>query len=498
MALLILVSGLARLRIDRRGVRKELIWPAVKLLVACAAAVAALSLLARPFVNAVVAVDFGALYASYRLPVTDVLAWFWTAVGPLVWVVAALGLIAAFAGPGAARSRVAFVVTFGVLALLTWAVWGGQVNGHYAYGFLPVVAAGLALGAHRLLLATTRAIGRTRGSLMVTTVPGVPAVVALGLALLPAPPPALAGLMPVLSASAPPLVRNDLSELDRLVAHLQSTAAGEPIYVAASSFLLNWEVLPQAERQRARSRPASLRVLPGPDVDSRDAWPVSNLALADVVVFAEPFQHHLDPDQQRVVRAGFDAFAEGWEISADFQREAERYRLDEGIEVSVYRRIRPTSLPRIHRTLAAVEAANPTRPSGPGDWILASGRPETTALYSDPSGIQTLLAPVGRPPDPPTVLLSDRSAAQRVRGQLTVRSAACPAVELIVRERAADGSVLSEHRASGGPTTPTGIEIRLSGGAYDFVTLDVAPAAGVAVPAAGCDIELDALSLSGA
>ena len=65
-------------------------------------------------------------------------------------MIAAVGLLAGLRGTGTNGRAVAFVATFGVGALLAWTLAAGQINGHYAYQFLPAVIAGIALAAHRL------------------------------------------------------------------------------------------------------------------------------------------------------------------------------------------------------------------------------------------------------------------------------------------------------------------------------------------------------------
>jgi hypothetical protein len=491
----ILIGGVLRLRHDPRSARPAVVLSGIGLAMIVGLALSGLWLFARPFVDSVLAIDFGALYASYGVPAGDVLAWSWTAVGPLAWVLAAAGLAwAAASHDGNGRAAVAFVALQGLFGLAAWVLVAGQVNAHYAYQFLPAVAAGLGLAAHGLYARARRAGAR----LAVAAVAAAIGVGGLGLTLASPGLPALASVAGALPASAQPLVRTDLAELDRLVGHLRAATPGRPIYVIASSFVINGEVVRQAERQRFADADPVLAILPAPEIDSRDAYPVSTLALAEVVVLAEPFQHHLPPAEQRVVRAAFDAFVDGWEISRDFEREPATFRLETGVEVSVLRRTRPTPIAVIRRTLDQVEAAVARRPGGQPDWVVARADSAGLALRRDPGGTDTLTARIEAGGAAGPVLLSDRPGARQVRGRVSFGDPACPGIAIVLREHRPDGSLLAEHRVVRRPSDPGTFEIGLSRQRFDFVTVEVRrpddrPAS--SWPSQGCQITIDSIAI---
>ena len=160
----------------------------------------------------------------------------------------------------------------------------------------------------------------------------------------------------LLPPNSPPLVRSDYTTVVDLASFLRANAPHEPLYVIAASPTLNADTLRQAEQQAYGRSDIRLYFLASPDIDSRDFYPLDSLVQAQYVILGTPLQIEMDVNQQKVVKAAYDAFAQDWAISQDFVRLPRTLELKGGVKVSLYHRIRPTSLPVLLDTLRLVES----------------------------------------------------------------------------------------------------------------------------------------------
>ena len=435
-----------------------------------AVCLASLWIFGRGFLESVAGTDFGELYAAYRLPASEVLAYFLAFFGPLAWLLALGGLIAVWRSPSADRTKVGFLPILGAVTLASWAILAGQVNVHYTLQMTMVVLVGIALLVHALFL-------RLRGNAARGTAMAGVAVLALlnmTMTLQPAILSAPAALAPLLPTSQGPLVRGDLDELYRLVDGLRTQAPHRPIFVVASSFVFNEEILSHAEIQRYGPDAALLDVLPEPAVDSRDAYPLSGIDLADVVVLADPAQYHMAPDQQRVVAVAHDAFDQEWDIAHDFQRQPGIYRLQDGVAVTVFQRVRPSSVLGTRRTLARFEEFVGGVPGTQPDWVVVNAYQSDASLVRNGDGTDTISArPAPAGAATPTVLLYGGPSAASVSGLLSFEDSACPGVTLRLTQYDAGGAALSEQNASRRSTDASEFRMDLSGPPADFLTLEL-------------------------
>jgi hypothetical protein len=106
-----------------------------------------------------------------------------------------------------------------------------------------------------------------------------------------------------------------------------------------------------------------------PTVDSLGYFPLGELLEARFIVLAQPFQHHLAPESQRLVRAVYDAFLDHREVGRDFTEYPALYDL-ELCTGYIYERRRPTSRATALATLDMMMRAIPKRPGMQPDWSV--------------------------------------------------------------------------------------------------------------------------------
>jgi hypothetical protein len=192
---------------------------------------------------------------------------------------------------------------------------------------------------------------------------------------------------PLFALNMPPLVRTDYDEVVGLVKYLrQLTPEGEPILVVGFQRLqLTSSMVRSAEYLLYPDDDRVLNTLPTPEVDSRDSYPLEEMLEAQYVVVpsrlpaysSNPTQNPavgewLPNQENDVVNVVFDAFTQNWEFAQDFQRLPTEFQFENGVVVSIYQRLRPTSLATTVRTLHAMQQKIGERPGSQGNWIILS------------------------------------------------------------------------------------------------------------------------------
>jgi hypothetical protein len=150
----------------------------------------------------------------------------------------------------------------------------------------------------------------------------------------------LGSLVP--NAISYPLIRNDLDVLWLLLDRLEELEQDQrgDIYVLASSLIMNEDILNMGCRLGPRRWYFCDRILDTHDVDKRDGFPRQFLH-AQYLVVASPTQSHLKPEDQRVIGVLTREVTEGHGIGKSFQRMPGEFKLDNGVAVWVYAKIRP-------------------------------------------------------------------------------------------------------------------------------------------------------------
>lgn len=293
-----------------------------------------------PFMQHTFAADYYTLYRSYLQPPAGEFRDFITFYGVLPWTLSAAGWIAA-ARRGLLRPGPAsFVALTGSGAFALWVFYVRQWGPQYGFHVTPLLVAGLAalgvtvqrgLARHRSL--------RTAAVVTAALLLAVNAWHSFGVTS----PVRVPRIRRLLAARYPPATRPDYDEVLRLTRYLRTVApADAPIFVVGSSETFNWDVLARADALVRDPAAPPLAIGVAPQVDSRDWVPVEDLLEAQVAVVASPFQHHLEPDEQDVVRVAGLVFSDGWELARDFARSPEQFHLRDGVTVQVYVRERPT------------------------------------------------------------------------------------------------------------------------------------------------------------
>jgi len=246
-------------------------------------------------------------------------------------------------------------------------------------------------------------------------------------------------------ANFPPLVRSDYDEVIKLVEFLRKLAPNEePIYIVGASNHFNANILRQANRKL--NPPEGwwkLNTIGRPQIDSRDTYPLPELLQSQYAVVAVPFQQVLSTDEQvlrsheqDVVKVVYDAFTQNWEIARDFQVLPEQFKLENGVTVSVYRRVRPTDTATAVKTLDAMQRQIVKRPGTQLDWISLHQSIYTSANYSVTQESDNLYNIVTHPIknskklDTSFLYLGSISDKAKVTGQLNLPNKQCPGIAL--------------------------------------------------------------------
>lgn len=340
-------------------------WIVARHALAVGASVATLFLVAWSYARRFVVYDFQSLYRPYELPIKDLAIWYEKPYGWLTWTAASAGYLLALWFPGLDRSALSFLLLVGAISCVQWCGWARQVGEQYTLHLTPA----LIIGIVALCWALCRGATRLRRSVVVGMVGGL-SLLNLGLALSYPDVGRSSELRGLFAARWPPLMRGDYDEVVRLVRYLQYHARGrDGVFVAASSETLNPDIVRQADRVLSGVPEGTLDVMDVPAVDSVGTYPLGELLAARFVVLAQPFQHHLAPESQRVVRVVYDALVDHQEISADFEESRTTFDLEQATAY-VYERVRPTTRGVALATLATMEKSMPIRPGMQPDWVV--------------------------------------------------------------------------------------------------------------------------------
>lgn len=160
-----------------------------------------------------------------------------------------------------------------------------------------------------------------------------------------------------------PAVRNDLDQVEALLARLDAEVRRRPgyIYVLASSSRLSDQVLAFANLSLGTDHLSTAAILSSSHVDRRDGFPLL-LFEADYVVVPDPAQVHLKPADQQVVLAPTESFLEGRDIAGAFNRLSGEYRLDGDVRVSIFERVRPIRRDELDALSERLRESYPDRP----------------------------------------------------------------------------------------------------------------------------------------
>jgi hypothetical protein len=430
----------------REEARATLLW----LVVAGAAAGGTLLTVGHGFMRRVIAIDFSVLYKSYENAITVALLSFLKPYGWANLMAASAGLLFSLRAGVAERGRVVFLTLFAVISGLQWLLAVPQVGEQYTLHFTPIVVMGLLMFGWSLWRRANRA---WRPVLAVAACVWLVTNAVLSLSTLKFGKDAV--WRPLLAAQWEPLRRYDYNAVLDLVQVLAEH--GPPrarVYVAASSHVINSDIVRHADWARVRSTTSRLAVLRAPELDARDEYPVSTLVQADMVATADPLQYHLSPGAQTTVRAVHDIFAQDVAVARDFERLPAVFPFLDGVAVTVFKRVRPTTLDTALETLRIAREYTPRRPGMQPDWVTVGGPFPSWLDRLHRDRVKWVAHPVKRGYAPATALcsLDAPRAVTRLSAQVTFTDRRCPGAALIFSILDAGGRrrPLAEVRARSG------------------------------------------------
>ncbi len=382
IALQALINFALHIRADPRYALQALLRNGVRIFLTTAITVIFLALLGWPFLYNLLTRDYWSRFASWNVASSFVVFQSYASqYGWAAWVLAGVGLVVGILTRTLGRPVAVFILVFGISSLFQWVFYGHRSGIHYTTHLTSSIVLGLtALGwtAWITLRGRTRALVMTVGAgyLVLNFIVGF------------APTDILQNysIRLLLSAAYPRLVRSDYDEIVRLIAYLRTLApAKEPIYVVASSGLLSYNLLQNAERSLYGRDRSILNILPIAEIDSLGPFPLEKLLQAQYVLLATPFQFHLrqTETEQDVLKVVFIAFTEKWEIGQDFSPLPIQFTLAEGGVANIYHRKRPTSLETTLRTVKPMKDFIGTLPNHQPDWIMLNYASSSIGKNSD-------------------------------------------------------------------------------------------------------------------
>ncbi len=409
---------------------------AVKLGLIAVTSLSILMLVAGDFTRSAMTVDYRNLYVAWSLPVNDILTRYADFYGLGTWLLVLIGFSAGILTRILVPATAIFVSLFGVLSLIEWLLVLRYGYLHYTIHITPIALLGLSTFFWTTWLTLK---GKVRYFMLGAA--GLYLVLNAAVGLIPL----KIDLPRLFVGNFPPLVRSDYDEVVKLVEFLRKLAPNEePIYIVGASNNFNANILRQANRKL--NPPEGwwkLNTIGRPQIDSRDTYPLPELLQSQYAVVAVPFQQVLPTDEQvlrsheqDVVKVVYDAFTQNWEIARDFQVLPEQFKLENGVTVSVYRRMRPTDTATAVRTLEAMQRQIVDRPGTQLDWISLHQSIYTSANYSVSQESDNLYNIVTHPIknskklDTSFLYLGSISDKAKVTGKLNLPNKQCPGIAL--------------------------------------------------------------------
>ncbi len=321
-------------------------------------------------------INYRVLYASYETSVESNIQYYSQSFGWILLLFSAIGFSLSSFSSLMDRKRSIFFILFAFVSIFQWVFFAKQVNVQYVTHFLPFIVFG------NYVLAWTSFRKIKTSSSMIFLMLNIFALIfnvlfaLLNVLKLPT------KTLPLFSKQELPLFRKDYLSVKALVEYLRKISSSDKkIYVAASSYSLNYSVFTVAEQQLFEK--SILPISRNANIDSRDFYPLNALLQAHYVVVALPYQYHIAPKEQTVVKVVVDAFMQNWAIAQDFAPLPQKFKLENGIVVQIYERIRPTSLSTIFNTLALMRSQVSRVPGQEPYWLdIKSGQP--SAIIKDP------------------------------------------------------------------------------------------------------------------
>ncbi len=379
---------------------RNLFLSGVKIGLIAATTLTTLMTIAPQFTYGAMTTDYRTLYTSWTFPFDDIVNLYAAFYGWATWLMVVLGFSASILTRSLPWSGITFIGLSGIFSLIAWLVVLRYANIFYSLHITPLVVVGLVA-----LIWTTwiRLTGKVRTFILGVVGCYLVSNLVLGLTPIGA---FNSSIRPLFALNTPPLVRTDYDEVVRLVNYLRQLAAKkEPIYVVGNQRLqLDSSLVRSTETLLYGQAGKILNILGVPKVDSRDAYPIETLLHAQYVVVPNPLPDYAGnptqvpavgewlPNQELdVVTVVFDVFTKNWKIAQDFKRLPVQFTLEKGAIVSIYQRIRPTTLETAVQTFYAMQQQIGERPGGQLDWMVVNQGVNSSFVIKNPDNTYRLI-----------------------------------------------------------------------------------------------------------
>lgn len=396
--------------------------------------------------------NYPEIYRSFHVPLGQGIEYFLLSYGVIPWVMAIAGFVLFIIKDRNDLKPSVFVASWILLDIAIWLLLASQLGIHYTLHFNTFLIIGIAsLFSFLSTLPRSLSLG-----LAVPCVAFLLFNLSVGLSFL-----SFGGLQlsspgwlnlferkasvpgNFFSSNYHPLVRSDKKEAFALIKALRELAPNKAaVLVAAGSDVLNDDTIRNAERELFGMKEQKLRILKAPYTDSEECYPLEQLLEAEVVIVPSPIQLFLEPEHQHVLAAILDCFEKNWPLAGDFEKESETFKLDNGVQVVLYHRVKPTSIETAVDALERIKKIVPKRPSGQPDWI-GSGLEKISSTAFDTKRNSFEFG--CEESEQPRFLLSTESLA-RGRGTFGKVGASCDGEPLVLSLKALskDGTIVEQ------------------------------------------------------
>jgi hypothetical protein len=421
-------------------------------------------------------IDFNKLYGSYLVPWPQELGWLLDSFGWLPFGLAVVGLFLLWRN-STRKEEALFFALFGLFEFLLWVFYIRQISIQYTLHLSLFIVVGL-----------TAFIYYAWQFLKTRTQPAVfRATAALGVVLIAAN--LLAGLVlptgtageKLFSTNWQPLIRSDYQQVINLTKYLQEQAGTDhPIYVVASSYRFNSDTLLAANRMATGQAAPTLLLVSTPDIDSRDYYPLEHLLKADIVVVIDPFEYHIAPDQQQVVKVVYDMFLQNKALAQDFEVLNPGFPIDASTRAVIYRRVKAPSLVTSLEALQMIQSYVRQRPGIQYDWINLDPPNMPTFSLTDRRGTELEIDPAkfaNKTGQAEMVYSWPVTGTEKFQGKISFENDNCgeTALTFSAAQPATTPAQFAAFQAK--PGRGQDFEVDFSKAAGPFVVLDITPPA---------------------
>lgn len=338
------------------------------------------------FLRQVLSNNYGSLYKSAATPSLECFGYFFSSYSIPIVLSALLGFAWALRSTSLVSHTVRFLALYSGILALMWPALGTHIAHHYLLYWMPLVGIGNALLLYQLF---------TLNKLYLVPV-AIYGACNLFIGLSPLPllaslpfHPARWGMLrsPVAGGDAVslffspaygPLQRNDFDEVKRLIDYLRASVPdGGKVLPGASWDTAEADAMRNAERYFYGPDNTRLTFLNQPYADSSESYPLERILASCYVLPVTPVFYLYSKPGEKLADMFVEIFEKHWEISKDFERQSNVYKLDGGYTMEVYRRVRPTSPQCAVRTLTKMVDYLPARPDGEPPFVNTDNVSET-------------------------------------------------------------------------------------------------------------------------